>query len=637
MGTFTPSINWSNEYVASLWWLVKVWTASAAGLLVVGALVAHYTSWGRKFWTVTGDYFKGRDSIPVWGRFGVLLMLVMVAVRISILLSYYSNDLYSALQVAFQGAASGDLRVRDSGIHGFWVAIAIFAILAVIYVLRAMADQYLTQRFIIRWRVWLTQRLMSDWLDDRAYYRGQFIDRPIDNPDQRIQQDIDAFTACSGGMANIPSNATAKTLLFGAVQSVVSVVSFAAILWNLSFPITVVGLQIPRALFWIVIVYVAVASVVAFGIGRPLIRLSFRNEQLNAIFRYALVRLRDAGEAVGFYRGERAEHVELNERFAGVIQNYRRYLRRSVIFAGFNLSVSQVIGLLPFLIQARRLFAGSIKLGAVMQATQAFGTVNDSLSFFRNAYDLFASYQASILRLHGLVESNAKTRLLPELHTVSSVDGSVELDDVEVRTPDGFQLIEPLSLRLDPGDSMVIVGRSGSGKTTLLRSLAQLWPFTSGMFRRPGGDNATMFLSQLPYVPLGNFRAVVSYPAAEGDIPDRRLRDVLAKVALAHLRVRLDEVQDWAKVLSPGEQQRVAFARILLTRPKAVFLDEATSALDSGLEYSMYQLLRTELPDTVVVSVSHRNTVEPHHERLLALLGEGAWRVGKVGEQPTPV
>ncbi len=177
----------------------------------------------------------------------------------------------------------------------------------------------------------------------------------------------------------------------------------------------------------------------------------------------------------------------------------------------------------------------------------------------------------------------------------------MELNDVEVRSPNGVQLVEPLNLRLDPGDSMVIVGRSGSGKTTLLRSLAQLWPFTSSMWRRPGGDVETMFLSQLPYVPLGNLRAVVSYPVAAGDIPDRRITDVLAKVALAHLRGRLDEVQDWAKVLSPGEQQRVAFARVLLTKPRAVFLDEATSALDAALEYSLYQLLRTELPDTIVV------------------------------------
>ncbi len=637
MGTFTPSIDWSNEVVASLWWVFKAWTASAAGVLVTGALLARFTTWGRQFWEVTGDFFKGRASIPVWGRLSMLLMLVMVAVRISILLSYYSNDLYSSLQVAFEGAASGNPRVRDSGIHGFWVAIGIFAIISVIYIARAMVDQYLMQRFIIRWRVWLTQRLMSDWLGDRAYYRGQFIDRPIDNPDQRIQQDIDAFTALSGGMTNVPSNGTARTLLFGAVQSVVSVLSFAVILWNLSTPITVLGLSIPRALFWIVIAYVVIASVIAFGIGRPLIRLSFRNEKLNAVFRYALVRLRDAGEAVGFYRGERAETVELNVRFADVIRNYRAYVRRSVIFTGFNVGVSQPVGLLPFLVQAPRLFAGTIKLGAVMQATQAFGTVQDSLSFFRNAYDLFASYRASILRLHGLVEANKKTRQLPELHTLPTADGSVELDKVEVRTPNGLQLIEPVNLRLDPGASMVIVGRSGSGKTTLLRSLAQLWPFTSGTLRRPAGDVETMFLSQLPYVPLGNLRAVVSYPAAAGDIPDNRLTETLTKVALAHLHGRLDEVQDWAKVLSPGEQQRVAFARILLTKPRAVFLDEATSALDAGLEYALYQLLRTELPDTIVVSVSHRNTVEPHHEQQLALLGEGAWRVGKVGEQPAPV
>ena len=204
--------------------------------------------------------------------------------------------------------------------------------------------------------------------------------------------------------------------------------------------------------------------------------------------------------------------------------------------------------------------------------------------------------------LHGLVEANEKTRRLPQPHTVPSVDNSVELAEVEVCTPTGVQLVEPLNLRLDPGASMVIVGRSGCGKTTLLRSLAQLWPFTSGTLRRPGGDVETMFLSQLPYVPLGNMRAVLSYPAAAGDIPDHRLNAGLTKVAVAHLHGRLDEVQDWANVFSPGEQLRVAFARILLSKPRAVFLDEATSALDAGLEYSLYQLVRTELPDTVVES-----------------------------------
>ena len=224
------------------------------------------------------------------------------------------------------------------------------------------------------------------------------------------------------------------------------------------------------------------------------------------------------------------------------------------------------------------------------------------------------------------------------LTTAATADGSVELDDVEVRTPAGDQLVNPLDLRLESGDTLVITGQSGSGKTTLLRSLAQLWPYASGTLRRPDAENETMFLSQLPYVPLGDLRAVVSYPAPPGDIPDAELQRALADVALGHLIIRLNEGQDWAKVLSPGEQQRVAFARILLTKPKAVFLDEGTSALDEGLEFQMYQKLRTRLPNTVVVSVSHRPTVEQHHEHHLELLGEGEWRLGRVeGDEPVPV
>ena len=184
---------------------------------------------------------------------------------------------------------------------------------------------------------------------------------------------------------------------------------------------------------------------------------------------------------------------------------------------------------------------------------------------------------------------------------------------------------------------MVITGPSGAGKTTLLRSLAELWPAATGTWRRPAGPHETMFISQLPYVPLGNLRAVVSYPAEPGDIDDARLRDVLNQVALPRLRDRLDEDQDWAKVLSPGEQQRIAFARILLTQPKAVFLDEATSALDENLEFALYELLHTQLPDTIVVSVSHHSSVEQHHERHLELLGEGQWRLGRVGEETAPV
>ena len=631
--TFTPSIDWSNELQASLVWVLKAFGISAACVLVVLVLVGRLTVWGRQWWRITGQYFKGRQSLPVWALVLVLLLSTILSVRITVLLSYYSNDLYSALQMAFQGAGSGDRASMNSGVHGFWVAIGIFAILATLHVSRVMLDLYLTQRFIIRWRVWLTDHLTGDWLKGFAYYRSRFIDHTIDNPDQRIQLDIDIFTTGAGADPNHPSNMSSSTLLFGAVESVVSVISFAAILWKLSGPLTLLGFTMPKALFWIVITYVLVATVIAFWIGHPLIRYSFINELRNAGFRYALVRLKDAAESVGFYRGERAERQQLSTRFGDTISNYRRYVNRTVGFLGWNLTMSQTINPLPFVVQAPRLFAQQISFGDVMQSTSAFSSIHDGLSFFRNAYDAFASYRAAILRLYGLVDANERARQLPELRTAASTDGSVVLDDVEVRTPDGEQLIEPLDMRLETGDTLVITGPSGSGKTTLLRSLAQLWPYTTGTLTCPNEANETMFLCQMPYVPLGDLRAVVSYPAESGDIPDVQLQEALAKVALGHLVIRLNEVQDWAKVLSPGEQQRVAFARILLTKPKAVFLDEATSALDEGMEFTLYQLVRNELPNTIVVSVSHRSTVEQHHDKHLALLGEGEWRLGAVGDQ----
>jgi len=509
------------------------------------------------------------------------------------------------------------------------MAIVVFSILAIVRLIRILFDTYLTQRFIVSWRVWLTDRLTTDWLRGRAYYRGRFTDAPIDNPDQRIQQDIDVFTTGVGTGPNIPSYYSTSILLFGAVRSVVSVASFTVILWKLSGPLTVFGLTIPKALFWTVIAYVLIASIIAFRIGHPLIRLSFRNEQTNAAFRYALVRLRDSAEAIAFYRGERGERGQLDGRFGAVIANYRRYIRRTIGLIGWNFTVTQVIVPLPFVLQAPRLFAGSIKLGDVTQSATAFGKIESGLSFFRNAYTQFASYNVAVIRLHGLVEANDRARQLPSVMTEPSQDDSVELAGVEVRTPAGDRLIDPLDLRLQRGESLVITGSSGSGKTTLMRSLAELWPAATGRWYKPPGDE-TMFVSQLPYVPLGNLRAAVSYPARPGDIDDARLRDVLGQVSLAHLRDRLGEERDWANTLSPGEQQRIAFARVLLTRPKAVFLDESTSALDEGLEFAMYQLVRTELPDTILVSIGHHSTVEQHHQRHLELLGDGGWRLATV-------
>ena len=637
---FTPSLDWGNEVWTSLVWIAKGWAMAAVATLVVLVLIAKYTTWGRQFWRVTGDYFKGRESVRVWLWLAGILLLVILSVRLSVLFSFYGNDLLNSFQVIASGVGAGDDAIKESGKDGFWLANLVFAIIATISVATTMLDLAVTQRFMLRWRAWLTDRLTGDWLDGKAYYRARFIDDTIDNPDQRIQADIDIFTAGVGALPNTPNNTSGTTLLFGAISSIASMISFTAILWNLSGPLTLplVGVEMPKAIFWIGIVYILFASVIAFWIGRPIITLSFNNEKFNAVFRYALVRLRDASEAVAFYRGEIAERTGLRQRFAPVVANYRKYVNRMTGFYGWNLSVTQSQELIPYVVQFPRFYSGEITLGALTQTATAFREILGGLSFFRNAYDQFAGYRAAIIRLHGLIVANEEGRALPEVTTTPCVDGAVELDEIEVRTPDGKQLIKPLDMRLEIGDTLVIKGPSGSGKTTLLRSLAELWPFTSGTLTRPCGPNETMFLSQLPYVPLGDLRAVVTYPGKEGTIDDDILRRMLDKVALPHLVDRLDEVLDWAKVLSPGEQQRIAFARILLTKPKVVFLDESTSALDEGLEFLLYNLVRTELPDTILVSVSHRSTVEQHHTHELELLGDGEWRLGRVqGDEPVPV
>ena len=595
------NIDWATEWWRSPVWIFGVWILVMVGFLLLGWLLVKRTGWGRQFWRLSSMFFlphgrSFRAFKPIL-TVALLLLFTVIQVRLSVLFSFQNNELFTALQESDQPA--------------FWRSVVVYAVLATVAVLLALITFYVGQAQIIAWRLWLNQRMLGDWMTGAAYHRSRFVAAPIDNPDQRIQADITAYAS------------TSQSLALGMVGSMVTLVSFTAILWGLSGPLPIGGVTIPRGMVFLAYIYVIIATVIAFRIGRPLIRLNFLNERLTASYRYALVRVRENSENVAFFRGEQVESGDLLTRFSAVIANYWQIVYRSLKFQGFNLVVTQIAGIFAALIQAPRFFAGQITLGDVTQTGTAFGNVQGALSFFRLAYDDFAGYRAVLNRLTGMLDSNDESRSLPGPVVEPKASG-LGIRDLSVGLPDGRPLLSNLNLELAGGASLLVKGPSGTGKTTLLRGMAGLWPHVSGTIGT-SAEGGTMFCSQQPYLPLGTLRTALAYPQPAETLDDATAHGVLGVVFLGHLAGRIDEEADWSKMLSPGEQQRLSFGRVLLARPATVFLDESTSALDEGMEYAMYAVIRQYLPGCTIVSVGHRSTLDALHTDELRLLGDGRW------------
>lgn len=546
----------------------------------------------RAIWHLIKPYWVSEERGKAWGLLAIIIALVLVMVYINVLLNDWNRNLYDSLQ--------------NKNYDAFRHLLVQFSYFAFSYITVATARIYLTQSLQIRWRTWMTDKYMANWLRYQAYYRMEQ-NHVADNPDQRIAEDLQSLSSST------------ISLVLGFISSTVTLVSFVGILWTISGPIGFALLQrdwvIPGYMVWFAIAYAGVGSWLIWWIGKPLVSQTFNQQRFEANFRFGLFRVREYAEAIALYRGEQRERGELGLRFEDIRQNWWAIMnttKRLNIATNFY---GQFAIIFPMLVAAPRYFSGAISLGVLMQINSAFGQVQDALSWFINAFTTLADWKASINRLAGFNLVVERLQQQPSGVSVERGDaGAIVFDQVDLALPDGRTLIGGMSGTIEPGRRILISGPSGCGKSTLLRAVAGIWPYGAGAIRTPQ-EPALMFVPQTSYLPIGTLRSALAYPAADNHYTDAQLCHYLDLCRLPHLKDRLDDVANWAKRLSPGEQQRLAFARVFLTRPQVVFLDEASSAMDGETEEALYELLQQELPLAAVVSVAHRETVARYHQQ----------------------
>lgn len=557
-------------------------------------------------WRLALPYFRSDEAF--WGR--VLLASVVAielcVVAVTVLINRWNNAFYNALQ--------------DRDWNAFVWQMSYFCVLAASFIILRVYQLYLNQWLQIRWRRWMTQMYLRHWLDDSNHYRMQLLGDAADNPDQRIAEDIQLFIE--------------RTLKIGLgfLNSVVTLFSFVIILWGLSndAPLHLFGAAwtIPGYLVWAALIYSIGGTVVTHLIGRPLIALVFNQQRYEADFRFNLVRTRENSEQIALLDGEKAERERLGQRFGRVVDNWFLIMSRQKKLTFFTASFDQASVVLPYLMVAPAYFAGAVQLGALMQTASAFGSVQGALSFFVLTYSQLAEWTAVIQRLAGFDAAVANAQQLAQASprvTVSRDESAkdIAIGDLELRLPNGDPLIRADGIKLAPKQDVLLTGPSGSGKSTLFRAIAGVWPFGRGRIVMPASARI-MILPQRPYFPVATLASAIAYPAETGAYPEAVLRDALTAVGLPGLVSRLGEEGHWNRMLSIGEQQRLAIARAILQKPDYLFLDEATASLDEPSEAALYKLLREQLGNTTIISIGHRSTLDAFHRKGISLVSDGS-------------
>ncbi len=552
----------------------------------------------RDFLRLARPFWTSEERGRAWATAALVTVLTLVLVGVSVLLVQLGGAIFDAVQ--------------NYNLQAFLRALKSWTLWAFLYCTVYVYQSYATMALTIRWRRWMTDHFLKEWLDGKAFYFWQISGQPADNPDQRISEDIRDFVGTNDGLSG------AIPLIVNLVQQVATLLAFVALLWKVggALPLLHGRLLVHGYLIWGALIYAVIGSLIIAKVGFPIINLSFSQQRYEADFRFGLVRLRENGESIALSQGEAAEQADLMGRFGSIVQNYRAIMSRTKKINGFSIGYGQAASVMPYFLCAPVYFAHRMTLGGLNQAAQSFGYVQGAVSYFISAYTAIAQWRAVIQRLTGFTQAVEAARILslqPGAASTVGRKGTLALRGLSLGLPGGRTLFRDLDLTLEEGRSALISGPSGSGKSTLLRALSGLWPYSGGAIQRPA-DFEAMMLPQKPYLPIGTLQAALAYPAPASQFTEAEAAEALARVRLPLLADRLGEHLNWALQLSPGEQQRVALARAFLHQPRWLFLDEATSALDEPTEAALYKELASALPHTTVVSIGHRTSLQRFHD-----------------------
>jgi putative ATP-binding cassette transporter len=562
-------------------------------------------------WRLITSYWFSRKAPLAWGLLLLTIILNVGIVFINLYLNHWQGDFYHQLQ--------------HYNYAGFMRALLDFSMIGGVYIIISGCQIFFQMMLQMRWRQWLTHHYLQNWLHNKTYYYMNHLLPSTDNPDQRISEDIQLLAS------------NTLSLFLGLLKQLATLITFIMVLWQLSgnFSMTVshTSITIYGYLVWAALGYSLIGTCLITRIGRPLVKLNVLQQGYEADFRYALVRFRENDESIALYNGEAAEKNNFMSIFHHIYTNYGKIMLTSKNITWLTASYSQVSIVFAFLMASPRYFNNEIQLGQLFEISGAYWYVHASLSYIIDSFSKIAEWQSTLIRLKQFTQNMNKAQLLlktTQALTIHHSAGSAFMaKDLSIQCPRREPLLKNFSIHVTPKDNILITGPAGCGKSTLLKTLTGLWPFSQGTIAHPS-DEKIILIPQKPYIPIRTLYHVLLYPSLPAPITRQTMQKTLKLCQLSFLIEKLDQEENWGKILSLGEQQKLAIARAILHKPDWLLLDEATSSLDKETELYMYDLLQKALPKTVLISVGHQDALQKFHTLKLKLDGLGSWELSKL-------